>query len=235
MENLILLHGALGSKSQFKELIKLLEPNFNVFAFDLEGHGKNEGEKEFSMMNFSQNVLDFMDDNQIGTSHFFGYSMGGYIALYMANEYPEKFGKIICLGTKLEWDPEIAKKEIRSLNVEKIKEKVPHFADELEKRHRDWRAVVNKTAKMMIGLGDGKGVLTENYSKIQHQVLLCLGEDDKMVSVDETRNTANLLPNGQWEILGNTPHPIEKIDKEKLSLLLENFISSNSKGWNEKN
>ena len=43
--------------------------------------------------------------------------------------------KVFTLATKFEWTPDIAQKEIKMLDAAKIAEKIPAFAQLLEKRH----------------------------------------------------------------------------------------------------
>ncbi len=84
--------------------------------------------------------------------------MGGYVGLNLAKEYPELVGRIVTLGTKFAWTKEVAEKEIKMLNPEKIAEKIPAFADRLKSIHtnNNWKEVVRKTARMMYGLGTEK-------------------------------------------------------------------------------
>ena len=76
-----------------------------------------------------------MNENYIQTIDIFGYSMGGYVALWLARFYPDRVGKIFTLGTKLKWNDEEAEKEIKMLNPEKVELKVPAFAQQLAERH----------------------------------------------------------------------------------------------------
>lgn len=228
-KNLILLHGALGSRSQFNDLASILAKTFNVYMLDFEGHGQNMGHGEFNMETFSDNVLDFMESKKLEKSNFFGYSMGGYVALSLAAKKPEKVGGIITLATKLEWSPEIAAKETASLQVEKIEEKIPHFAKMLDERHHNWREVVRKTSEMMSKLGRSEAIGMEAFSLINHNVLLCIGEKDKMVSIEESKKVADKLPNGQLRILKNTPHPLEKLKVDLLAEIIADFINGNNK------
>lgn len=224
--NLILLHGALGSKHQFAQLEPLLSSHFNVFTFDFEGHGGRPSQNPYSMDLFSQNVLDFMTENDILSSHLFGYSMGGYVALMLAKNNPEKVEKIMTLGTKFDWTPETSQKEIRMLNPEKIEIKVPKFAATLQKRHHplDWKEVLQKTAEMMLHLGNGMALTTEDLKTISHDVLIGIGSEDNMVTLEESRLTAAALPNGNIEVFPNFRHPIELIDFEKLAHRINAFL-----------
>ncbi|MDF1868284.1 MAG: alpha/beta hydrolase [Saprospiraceae bacterium] len=224
--NLILLHGALGSENQFSQLKNLLSESFSVFAFNFEGHGGRASTSDYSMELFSQNVQGFMTENGIKSSHFFGYSMGGYVALVLARNHPESVQKIMTLGTKFDWTPESAAKEVKMLNPEKIEEKVPKFADMLQKRHKplDWKEVLQNTAQMMLDLGNGKALKLEDFDCISHEVLIGLGSKDNMVTLEESQLITDQLSNGKLKTFEGFPHPVEQVDFQKLSDQIERFF-----------
>ena len=116
MKNLILLHGALGSKTQFSELKTLLDNDFNVITFNFEGHDGRAATQEYSIALFTENTLRILEEHQIDKAGFFGYSMGGYVALNLALKHPGKVDKIMTLGTKFNWTAEAAAKETRMLD-----------------------------------------------------------------------------------------------------------------------
>lgn len=224
--NLILLHGALGTKAQFKSLKEQLSDHFEVHDLDFEGHGSNHSSNEFSMELFAQNVIQYLTELNIEQTHIFGYSMGGYVGLTVAKSTPERIGKIITLGTKFNWTKEIAEQEIKMLNPDKIEEKVPAFAQSLQAihTHNDWKEMMRKTADMMLGLGMGKRLSSEDLEKIATEVLIGIGDKDRMVSIEESKESANILPNGYLKIIEGFPHPIEKVDTEILKSIIIDFI-----------
>ena len=215
---LLLLHGALGSKAQFSVLKAKLSIDFEVFDFDFQGHGGRPVESPFTMDLFTDNVLSFLDDNDLGKVHVFGYSMGGYVALNTALKHPERISKITTLGTKFDWSLESAEKEIKMLNPEKVEEKVPGFAENLRQIHhpQDWKVIMRKTAEMMLGMGNGARLTDEDFAQINQQVVVGIGSMDRMVSFAESKHVAALLPNGRLVHLEGVQHPIEKIATDVL-------------------
>lgn len=226
LDKIILLHGALGSKEQLQGLINLLENNYKVYTFNFSGHGGRPCEEAFTIELFSDNIQQFLKENEIEKCHLFGYSMGGYVALSFAKKYPEKIGRIIILATKFNWTPETATKEVKMLNPIIIEEKVPKFAAMLKARHApaDWKMVLNKTADMMIGLGNGNALTENDLNQLENEIVISVGDADKMVSIDESSWAVEKLPNGKLLILEGVEHPIEKVDKHKLSEMIVNFI-----------
>ena len=189
MKDLLLLHGALGCKKQFDGLKLLLENKYKVHAFNFLGHGGKATNKAFSNKLFSENILQYLNENEIDSCDIFGYSMGGYVALFCAKKHPNKIDKIITLATKFDWTPETAAKEIKMLNPKIIEEKVPKFATMLRARHEpnDWKVVLQNTADMMHGLGNGNALNEDDFKGIKNEVLVAVGNEDKMVSIEESK------------------------------------------------
>jgi pimeloyl-ACP methyl ester carboxylesterase len=224
--NLILLHGALGSKRYLQTLKAELIADYNVFDLDFSGHGDDQDQRPFSIELFAQNVLDFIQEKGITQTHVFGYSMGGYVAITAALKSPKLFQDIVTYGTKFNWSPEIAAQEVQLLNPEKVEEKVPAFAASLRTLHtpNDWKMVMTKTAQLMLGLGDGKGLKSADFERVSNKVTIGWGSADKMVSESESINVVNLLQNGNFASLKDQPHPIEKVVLDfLLAYILENL------------
>ena len=229
-KKILLLHGALGSKKQLQPVKKLLQETHEVLSLDFDGHGDSTEETEFSIRHFAKNVIDYLDKLDIEKIDVFGYSMGGYVAMYVAKDYPKLINRIVTLGTKLDWSKESAKKEVNMLNPDIIEAKVPHFAKKLKDEHtRNWKTVMRGTAEMMLGLADGKKLSADDFKSIQHEITIGIGNQDKMVSIAESEQVANLLPNATLTILENVVHPIDKIEPRLVSNYILNSLSSQTK------
>ena len=227
MEPLLLLHGAIGAADQFTALEHDLAGAFAINRLNFSGHGGSPFAGEhFSIEQFAAEVLAFLDKNEIESSNIFGYSMGGYVALYLAKQHPQRIKKIITLATKFLWDEAIAAKEIKMLNGEKIEEKLPDFAASLKNRHapNNWKSVLQKTAAMLTSMGTDNPLKPGDYKDIGLPVLLMLGDRDKMVTLDETLEVYNNLPQAQLSVLPNTPHPIEMADPARLAFEIRSFL-----------
>jgi pimeloyl-ACP methyl ester carboxylesterase len=228
MQQLLLLHGAIGSANQFEQFVPLLEKKYKVSSINFSGHGGNPIPlSDFSIALFAKDVLHWLDSNNIKTIDIVGYSMGGYVALYLAKHYPDRVGKIFTLATKFDWTPEGASKEAAMLNADKISEKVPIFAKKLEHIHGadNWKLVLNKTAEMMLALGQKPTLTLTDLSEIKHTVLLSVGDKDMMVSLEETIAMYRSLKNAQLLVLPNTQHAFEKVNLNTLSQAVINFMS----------
>ena len=225
METIILLHGAIGAKDQLESLaIELKQQGYNVFALSFSGHGQTPFATNFGIEQFVLELEQFIKTNNLDKPTVFGYSMGGYVALYLARQQPTLLGNIITLGTKFEWSPEISAKETKMLDSKTIIEKVPKFAEALQKRHgNDWELLLQKTAEMMIALGNKNALSLNDFASIENKVLIGLADKDNMVSLEETTAVYKQLENGSMYMLPNTKHPIETVDVGLLRKIISEF------------
>jgi len=230
MQQIILLHGAIGASDQLKPLAELLsKKEFQTFHFNFSGHGKMPFEKDFGIEQFSLELKTFIEKNKLQKPRVFGYSMGGYVALYLAKNEPELLGNIITLGTKFNWTKEIAEKEIRNLDPVIIEQKVPKFAKVLEERHgENWKMLLQKTSEMMIGLGEKNALSLEDFSEIKNKVLIGIADKDQMISLDETTAVFKKLPNAGMYMLPDSKHPIESVNINILAEVIGDFIVHSS-------
>lgn len=209
---LLLLHGALYTAAEFAPLIDALGPDRQVHTFDFPGHGSRADQKgPFGIGAFADATLEEMDRLGVAQADIFGFSMGGYVALYLAATHPERVGRITTLGTKMAWDEETAEREMKNLDPETIEKKVPAFAEVLRDRHGDpaWKTVLERTAAMMSRLGAEPPLTDETLASIEHPVRMMVGDRDRMVSIEETQAAYRALANGELMVVPGTPHGVE--------------------------
>ena len=92
--DLVVLHGALGAIAQFGALIARLQGSVRIHTLDFEGHGNAPPRgRPFRIRHFADNVVEVLDRERILCADFFGYSMGGYVALQLALQAPHRVGR----------------------------------------------------------------------------------------------------------------------------------------------
>lgn len=220
---LLLLHGAIGASHQLQAIATALSAHYTIHHFNFPGHGGQPlPEGPFSIELFSKSVADFIREKQLEDLTIFGASMGGYVALQLAATHPGLIDRVITLGTKFHWDPATAEKETKMLHPETMLEKVPAFAQSLEKMHapNNWKVVVKKTADMMLAMGDHNPLQPDDYKNITTPVLILLGDRDKMVTFEETIQIYKLLPDAGLGVLPHTPHPAELVNAQLVAAII---------------
>lgn len=225
MDPILLLHGALGTKAQFDVLAPHLESHFDLHRFSFEGHGDaGSAGRPFRIEYFAENVLAYLEEQGIEKINIFGYSMGGYVALALAKEYPEYVNKIATLGTILQWDEGVAKRECRYLHPEKIKQKVPHFAKKLDARHPNrWEQIVDRTREMLQHLGANPIVKTSDWSALKPPIRFHIGDQDTTAGLDSTVQIYRKMDNSDLCVLPATAHPIEEVKERMIVTSITDF------------
>jgi pimeloyl-ACP methyl ester carboxylesterase len=227
MKKILLLHGAIGAAPQFDTLKQELGKNYEVHTLNFSGHGGEPfNANGFGIAAFANEVLGYLDELGINSISIFGYSMGGYVGMYIAKHYPQRIEKLITLATKFHWDEPTAAKEGAMLDSDKLQQKVPAFAQALDERHQpnDWVEVLSKTKTMLQEMGADNPLKIEDYATINTAVTVLLGDRDKMVTLDETVAVYKALPNAQMGMLTNCHHPIEQANIQQLSFVINQTI-----------
>lgn len=226
---LLLLHGALASAQQLKPLARALSPAFDVHPLTFGGHGGRPlVAAEFSMAQFAAEIQRYLKEKSLPPVHVFGYSMGGYAALVAALAAPARFASITTLGTKFDWTPATAAAETRFLDAEKMQAKVPQFAAQLESLHAPTPLpeLLAATATMMRELGAAPLLTPENLAALDLPVQILVGELDQTAGVDASRRFAGYLPRATFEVVMNTPHPLEKMNPDGLARRVARFAQA---------
>lgn len=213
MNPILLLHGALGSAAQLRFLTEGWPAERPVVALNLPGHGGEPADGPFSLDLFAQHLLHVLDQRGWSQADIFGYSMGGYAALWLARHHSERVGKITTLGTKLDWTPDVATGMNRLFDADKIAAKAPQMAEALGRVHGDWRLLCERTAAFLHDLGNGAGLHEADFQQITTPVCIGRGDADNVVSDVESRAVAEWLPNGRFVELPGVPHLLEQADR----------------------
>ncbi|GAA4150797.1 hypothetical protein GCM10022217_04090 [Chryseobacterium ginsenosidimutans] len=224
MKNLILLHGALGHSDIFNPLKKELSKYFTIHTPLFSGHGTVEiPQNGITIEQYTQELKEFIEKENLNNVHIFGHSMGGYVALCYANQHSEIVNSIMTLGTKFDWTEEQAVKESKMLNPDVIADKVPKYAESLESQHGSkWKQLLPAIAEMMISLGKNPP-LKDNLATINIPVQIMTGDKDNMVTLEESIEVYRNLPNGKLVVLPDTKHPMDKVRPNLLLDLMKDF------------
>lgn len=100
---LLLLHGNGENGDYFVHQIDEFARYFTVYAVDTRGHGRSpRGTAPFTISQFADDLLEFMDEQKIEKAHILGFSDGGNIALTFALRRPERVGRLVLNGANLD-------------------------------------------------------------------------------------------------------------------------------------
>ena len=228
MTDLVLLHGALGDATQLAPLATRLDDGRRVVVIELEGHGATPlRDRPLRIESFADDVIAHLDRQGIARADVFGYSMGGYVALYLAATSPARIARVATLATKLAWTPEVAARESAMLDPVVIRTKVPRFAAALEARHTGagWEALLAHTAELLHELRARPRVTDTLLASVTQPVRISVGDRDATVTLEECVAAVRQLAGGELEVHPRTQHPFEKVSLDRLARSLEEFFA----------
>jgi pimeloyl-ACP methyl ester carboxylesterase len=161
-----------------------------VYALDTRGHGKTpRGAAPFTIRQFADDLLAFMDAHGIGKAHILGFSDGGNIAMVFAMKYPERVDKLILDGANL--DAGGVKRSIQ-IPIEIGWRIAKLFARKSEDAKRN--------AEMLGLMVNDPNVRAEELSAIQAKTLVIAGTKD-MIKEEHTRLIARNIKDSRLVIL----------------------------------
>ena len=183
---LILLHGNSENCDYFAGQITAFARHFHVYALDTRGHGRTpRGTAPFTIRQFADDLLAFMDAHGIARAHILGFSDGGNIAMIFAMKHPERVDRLILDGANL--DTKGVKRSIQ-------------FQIELGYRFAKMFAKSSESARKnteMLGLMvNDPNVRPEELSQIHARTLVIAGTKD-MIKEEHTRLIADRIPDSR--------------------------------------
>jgi len=92
---LIILHGLLGSKDNWRSQARKLAHDRPVITVDLRNHGDSPHIKGMSYRDMYEDVIRLAKHLQIETFYLLGHSMGGKVAMQLALAHPELVARLI--------------------------------------------------------------------------------------------------------------------------------------------
>ncbi len=223
---IIFLHGALGVSKDLSPVMDYLkEKGHETYSFDFSGHGQDsKWPDEFRIDMFARELDTFIQNNKIKDPVVFGYSMGGYVALYhKANFEDSPISHVLTYGTKFNWTEKSVGRELPMLDPDHLRDRFPHFAETLKQKHGErWKQLLRSTAHMMQNLEKLDGLTREDLHDVGIPVTLILGDQDRMVSSEETNLTASWLHYSQIKTLTHSKHELERSNlRELANIILE--------------
>ena len=97
----VLIHGLASRGEDWTSFLPTLTPRHRVYALDLLGYGGSDKPRnaDYSIALETEVVRGFLDSLHIARADVVGVSMGGWIALKLAAEHPERVRKLVLIDS----------------------------------------------------------------------------------------------------------------------------------------
>ncbi len=239
---ILLLHGFLETLEAWDELATLLAPRFRVVRIDLPGHGISQTLGEVHTMEFcAQAAAAAMEQPGIGRYLVAGHSMGGYVALEMLRQFPDRLSGLVLVNSTPDPDTDEKKKERqRQIGIIKAGKKDllaieairGRFAEGNRKRLADRVEEFETMAEVCeeagcIALLNGMAQRADSnpvLEKTDVQVMLAAGKEDTLMPAENLERLRGLHPRMQVHVLENCAHMAQAEQPQRLAELILNFL-----------
>ena len=224
---LVLLHGFMENTTIWNEMEAHLSKDFTLIKIDLPGHGKSKVYQEIHTVELmAEKVKEVIDALKLEKINLLGHSLGGYVSLAFAENFPEILESMTLFFSTTVADDE-EKKAIRRRSIAVIDENFETFVktsipnlfsnnekDILEGKIELAKNIAKSTNKegvkaAQLGMAE-RPDRTEILENLDAKILIIAGKYDNAV---KTENLLKIIPektniktyvldcghNGHWE------------------------------------
>lgn len=228
----VLLHGSgpgVSGWTNWKRVMPALAGQFRVIAPDMAGFGYTErrADLEYNIKLWVKHLIAILDALDLERVSLVGNSFGGSLSLAAAARFPERFDRLVLMGTPCDkflmtpglrsgWDYQPSRENMRAA--------MQHFpydssviTDELvEDRYQ---------ASLIPGAQEGlrkllakpneegdtplSGMPVKVVSAVEHPTLVLHGRDDKVIPADMGILLARSMPNADLHLFGRCGHWVQ--------------------------
>ena len=209
-EPLILLHGNGENCGYFRGQIDVFARQYHVYAPDTRGHGKTpRGDSPFTIRQFAEDLLCFMDQHRIEKAHLLGFSDGGNIAMVFAIRHPARVDRLILNGANL--NPGGVRRSTQ-IPIE--------IGYRIASRFSGRSDSAKKNAEMLGLMVNDPNVRPEELKAIKAKTLVIAGTKD-MILESHTRLIADIIPDSQLVLIAGNHFIANKKPEEFNRAVLE--------------
>lgn len=245
---LVLLQGLGGSLYDWRHLAPRLAENFRVIALDVLGAGESDkpADADYSLAAQTRRLRGILDELKVEKATLVGNSYGGGIALFFAQDWPERVDRLVLIAPVCY--PEKMPAYVRLFRIPVLPELVAPYLpsdkiarsvisscyadagrlseEEIKTYCREVRAegrvaAVIRTVGTLVA-GDARERVLR-YAKIQTPTLIVWGKHDTVLPLEHGERLAKDLPNAKLVRL-NAGHVPNQERPKKVLQILKDFL-----------
>jgi pimeloyl-ACP methyl ester carboxylesterase len=236
---IVLLHGFLGDKSVWNYYAKQLSSSTTrVITIDLLGHGRSDClSYVHTMEEMAEAVYEVLKHLKLRKYFLVGHSMGGYVSLALAENYPDDVRGLCMFHSSAKADNETKQKD-RTRAIKVVKRNAKLFIDEaipnLFNTHiKPNKLGIEKAKKIALSTSKQGIVAALEGMRIRldreiilkfapYPVLYIIGKEDNILPYKDLISQAKLPDNGNYVLLDKVGHMgFFEAKKECLNILAE--------------
>ena len=242
--DVISLHGLFGSQENLGMLNRGLAENFRMHGLDLRNHGRSPHDAIMDYKIMAEDVLDYMDDQQLKSAALIGHSMGGKIAMTLALLAPKRITKLAVIDiapvTYLERRHDKILNGLSSipLNALKSRTEADHLLAAYEPQkdirqfllknlYRDDQGAYSWRINLNAIITNYDEILQGQYSAsgFEGKTLFIKGGDSDYILPVHRQKVLSLFPAASLQVISNAGHWVHAQKPELVTRTLLRFLS----------
>ena len=238
------IHGFGGDKETWLMMAALLPRARGAFLIDLPGHGRSDvvDESRASIRHHAEAVLRVLDKNRIDRAIICGNSMGGGVALRLAQSWPDRIAGLVLVasigrdvheGGAMQWldgeNPLIPREEDVERFMQLVLERPPPVGRAVIRHVITMRArradVLHRLFRGFI-LNAGEAGVPRELAGIAQRALVIHGEQDRIIDKRVAEDLVSALPNAELVVMRGVGHAPQLEAPRYTARLVERFARS---------
>ena len=215
--------------------------NYSTVSYDILGHGKSSlTKKNISFDDFSDQLIELINELKIDKIHLVGFSIGSLIARNFATKYNDRLQSLILLGSIYKRSEQ--QQENVNQRFEQAKKELKLSRQALKRWFTDKYLENNPgTYKKISSILSGNNMVNflkvyelfvkhkndENFEKINAKTLIMTGEHDIGSTIEMSKQLNNVIKDSQLKIIKDGKHLCGIECADEVNLFIKKFIDQN--------
>lgn len=223
---IVVLHGANGGSAEIEPLSAALRPFAPVIAPNLLAHGGRPIPPRFDTKDLAEDILEQLDREGVERPIVVGYSVGGYLALYLARHFPGRVRGVCAIATKVVFDATTVQHWSYLASPARLGRPGNPRAGQLEKLHapQDWKEVALANIRLFEELGRAPPLAPADFEALEVPVMLVNSNRDPLVPWSETLELRKLMPHSALVMFYGLAHPIAHVPVHSLAVRIDAWM-----------
>ncbi len=244
---IIFVHGVGMTADVWAPQLEAFAPDHTAIAYDLLGHGDSALPPESaSLSDFSKQLLEVMNDLEIGATTVIGHSMGALVALEFSLDHPERVEKVIAMNGVFCRTPaqrkavlQRAERLTADRSVDDQKATIRRwFGDPVPGRHAAMAARVEGLLTSVNPIGYARtynlfarsdAAHADRLQNLAMPVLFLTGEYDPNSTPEMSRAMATKAPFGHAKVIAGERHMMSLTASDLVNAAIHAFLADQAR------
>lgn len=246
-ETVVFSHGLLMNSEMFRAQIDALKSDYRCIAYDHRGQGRSEVTAGgYDMDNAARDAAELIRGLDAAPCHFVGLSMGGFVGMRLAIDYPDLLRSLVLMETSANPEP---KRNVRPYRVlafigrwfgfRPVAERLMNILFGRTFMNDPRRQEERQALKRAIIANDRKGAARAAHAVIDREgvgdrlggisipTLIIVGEEDVATPPKEGRKMQEKIPGSQLLVIPAAGHSSTIEQPEAVNRALMDFVLGN--------